>query len=438
MRRWMSAAAALWVFGWAMQVSAQTAITGAQVHPVDGEVIEEGVVVIADDGTIEAVGAEVEVPEEATVVDAEGSVVTPGLIDARTRVGVVEVWAVDSTRDHRRGGESPIRAAFRVADGFDPSSAVIPVTRTGGVTSTVVVPGGGLVAGQSGWIDLGGSDRSYGRLVDGRVGMHFSYGAVWPGGQFHSRGGLMEKLRELYDDVRFFRDHREAFDENRARDLTASRLDLEALGQTIGGGQPAVFNTHRASDIVSVLKFADEQELDPVVTGGAEAWRVADRLADREVPVVVNPQANLPTRFETLGARSDNAAMLADAGVPVVLSTFGLHNVRNLRQLAGNAVRAGMDRAEALRAVTLNPARAYGMADRYGSLEAGKVANLVVWSGDPFELSSRVERMFVRGEAVSLDNRQEALFERYEQLERRGKPAEQHPERSEENDGTDE
>jgi imidazolonepropionase-like amidohydrolase len=419
---WVVAVAA--VVGGTVEASAQTAITGATVHPIDGEPIEDGVVLIGEDGRIEAVGGDVDVPDGAEVVDASGDVVTPGLIDARTRVGVVEIWAVDSTRDVARGGESPIRAAFRVADGFDPSSGVIPVARTGGVTSTVVVPAGGVVSGQSGWADLGGAERGYARLVDESVGLHFEYGAQWPDPPFRSRGGVMEKFRELYDDVRFYQNNREAFDENRSRDLTASRLDLEALVATLDdGGMPAVFNTHRASDIVSVLEFAAEQGLEPVVTGALEGWKVADKLAERDVPVVVNPVNNLPTRFETLGARLDNAAIMAEAGVPVVLSTFNTHNVRKLRQLAGNAVRAGMPHEKALEAVTQNPARAFGMADEYGSLTPGKVANVVVWSGDPFEFSSHVEQMYVHGEQVSTENRQTALFERYENLERRGEPA---------------
>ena len=423
-------ACAALTFGSPATGRAQTAITGAEVHPVDGEVIEEGTVVIAEDGTIAAVGADVEVPEAATVVEADGQVVTPGLIDARTRLGLVEIWAVPGTRDHDRGGESPIRAAFRAADGFDPSSAIIPVTRTGGVTSAVIVPGGGLVSGQSGWIDLGGGELGFGALVSPSVGIHFLYRAQRPKGPFASRGALLEKLRELYDDVRFYRDNREAFDQNRARDLTASRLDLQALGRTLEDGLPSVFHVQKASDIRTIVGFAGDQGLDPVLTGAAEAWRVADFLADREVPVVVNPTLNLPTTFETYGARTDNAALLAEAGVPVVLSTFGTHNVRKLRQLAGNAVRGGMDHADALEAVTLNPAKAFGMADTYGSLTAGKVANVVVWSGDPFELSSQVEQMYVQGEEVSLENRQTELMERYRTLERRGEPAE---ERSDEN-----
>lgn len=399
--------------------SAQTVIRGGEVRPVGGEPIEEGVVVIGADGTIESVGdSEMSVPSGAEVVDASGMVVTPGLVDARTQLGLVEIWAVDETRDYDRGGDDRIRASFRAADGFNPTSAALPVTRTGGVTSAVIVPNGGLVAGQSAWIDLRGSDLGFASVVEPTVGMHMRFRAMGGEEGLKSRGAISESLRELYDDARYFRDNAEAFDENRARDLAASRLDLEALTETLGAGRPVVFNSHRASDILQSLEFAEEEGLDPIVTGGLEAWRVADRLASEQIPVVVQPTANLPSSFETLGARFDNAARLAEAGVPVVLSTFDTHNVRKLRQFAGNAIRAGMSREQALRAVTLHPAEAFRVDDRYGTLESGKVGNVVVWSGDPFELSTRVEAMFVRGRRVSLETRQEKLFERYRDLDR--------------------
>lgn len=409
---------------WATSAGAQTAITGATVHPIEGEPIENGVVVIGKDGLIEAVGGEeTEIPESAKKIDAEGKVVTPGLIDARTRLGLVEIWAVDKSRDFNRGGAGRIRAAFQVADGFNPNSVAIPVTRTGGVTSSVIVPGGGLVAGQSAWIDLRGTDLGHATVAAESTAMHFDFSARGSNSGLRSRGAILEVYRELYDDVVFFRDNAEAFNENRSRRLTASRLDLKALQKTLEQELPSVFNVQRASDIETVLEFADERGLDPVLTGATEAWKVADSLAEANVPVVVNPVLNLPSHFSTLGARTENAALLAEAGVPVVLSTFGTHNVRKLRQLAGNAVRAGMEHEDALRAVTLNAAKAFGMANQYGSLAKGKVGNVVIWTGDPFELSTRVEEMYVRGEEVTLDNRQRKLFERYRKLERRGEPA---------------
>jgi imidazolonepropionase-like amidohydrolase len=404
----------------------QTVLSGAKVHTVAGEVIDDAVIVVGKDGKIAAVGGpDTKVPEGAQVVDVTGKVITPGLVDAFTSLGVVEIWQTGSTVDHAGSGD-PVRAAFSVSDGFNPNSVLIPITRTGGVTSVLVAPGGGLVSGKAAWARLGAENgaKQAAFVDDASVAMvvnHGERGARAAGG---SRGAAMESLRELYDDVVFYRDNKEGYDQNRSRKLAASRLDLENLGATLERGMPVLFRVNRASDIRVVLKFADEAGLKPIIVGGAEAWQVADELAERKVPVVVEPTLNLPERFEKLGARADNAALLKEAGVPVVLSTFSTHNVRKLRQAAGNAVRAGMSHADALEAITAAPARALGRDD-IGTVEVGKAADLVVWSGDPFELSTRVERLYVDGAETSLDNnRQHKLFERYRELPRRGEPAE--------------
>ncbi|MFB6263275.1 MAG: amidohydrolase family protein [Bradymonadaceae bacterium] len=403
------------------------AYTGATIHTGTGKTIEGGTIVVGDDGRIRRVtGDRVDLPPDAEIVELEG-VVTPGFIDARTHLGLPEIWAVGRTRDQNRGG-GPVRAAFRTADAFNATSVALPITRTGGVTSAVIVPGGGWVSGQSAWIDLRGGEHRFGRVAQESTAIHIDATARNPKkkrtDRLRSRAGVLEKLRELYDDAAFFQKHRKRFNKNRTRPLMASRLDLIAIGRTFEGKLPVVFRAHRASDIRRALEFADAHGLDPIVAGGAEAWMVAERLAERNVPVIVDPHLNLPTRFETLGARSDNAALLADAGVPVVISTFGTHNVRKLRQLAGNAVRAGMEHGEALAAVTANPARAFGLGGTYGTLRKGRRANFVVWSGDPFELSTDVRRMYIDGRRVSLDNRQQRLFERYRRLEGRGEPPE--------------
>jgi imidazolonepropionase-like amidohydrolase len=419
MKRAVSFAIACTLFCLATQAGAQTAFTGAKVHTAAGEPIEDGVVVVADDGTIEAVGGpSTPVPADATEIDASGKVITPGLVDAHTRLGVVEIWATGSTRDHDAGGDEPVRAAFRVSDGFNPQSTAIGVTREAGVTSALIVPGGGLVSGQAGWASLA-AEPSIDLQAAAMVINHGERGAHAVGG---SRGSLSKALRELYDDVRFYLDNEEAYDQNRSRTLAASRLDLQSLEPTLAGELPVMFRVDRASDIRAALRVADEIGLDAIIVGGAEAWQLADELAERDIAVVVDPLQNLPSRFESLGARADNAAILEAAGVPVILSSFGVHNVRKLRQGAGNAVRAGLGHAAALEAVTARPAAALGRDD-IGTLEPAKRADLVVWSGDPFELSTRVDQLFVAGEEVDIDNRQRQLLERYRQLPRREAPA---------------
>jgi imidazolonepropionase-like amidohydrolase len=391
-------------------------LKGGTVHTGAGDKIENGVVVLGTDGRIVSVGTAAPTGGGYKVVDCTGKVVTAGFVDYSTQLGVVEVSLEKSTRDGDGGGD-PIRAAFRVSDGFNPNSAVIPIQRSGGVTSAVVTPSGGFVRGQAAWVDLH-APGAFGKVVAPGVAMHIVLGQGTAG----SRGGAVLALRELYDDVAFYAKNKKKFDGGQSRKLTASRLDLAALSLTVGGKVPVVFHVNRASDIRTALMLAKELNLRPIIQGGAEAWMLKDELAAAKVPVVLDSMSNLPRSFSALGMREDNAAILSKAGVPVVLSVFDTHNARNMRQMAGNAVRGGMDWNQALAAVTVNPAAAAGMAD-YGTLEKGKVANVVVWSGDPFEISTHVDAMYIGSVEVSLRSRQDALFDRYRKLPRRGAPA---------------
>lgn len=392
-----------------------TAIVGGTVHPVDSPAIPNGVVVI-EDGRISAVGPEgsVSVPDGARRIDARGRVVTPGFFDAATHVGLVEVGSVGGTRDYALDGDA-VRAAFRVSDGLNPYSTVVRVTRAGGVTTVAVTPSGGAIAGQGAVLDLAGSTAPEMLVRDPSA----VYAAINPGGAASAggaRGGLLLRLREVLDDARVYSERGDAYERGAIRSLSASRLDLRALQPVLERRLPLVVRASRAADIDAALRLADEYDLRLVIEGGEEAWLRADRLADAGVPVIVKPLSNLPTSFDRLGTRYDNAARLARAGVPVVISTLDTHNARNLRQEAGNAVRFGMEWDAALRAVTLAPAEAFGVADGRGSLEAGKAADIVVWSGDPFELSSSPVEVFIRGRRVDLDSRQKQLLERYRSL----------------------
>lgn len=415
--------------------AAQVVLTGGDIHLGNGKVIEGGDVVLLSDGTLGAVGANVAAPQNATVIDVSGKIVTPGFIDIATGVGLTEIGAVDHTRQGNAGGidaeKDPIRAAFRAADAFNPGSVVLPITRAHGVTNVVTRPSGGLVSGQAALVELRG-EGAYGTVIDPYIALETAVGSRGGEAVGSSRGTAMLRLRELYDDAKFWQTNRARFDENRSRSLSASRLDLAAVAETFDGDKRVFVRADKASDILATISLARELGIQPVILGGAEAWMVAQELAREKIPVVVNPMYNMPWSFDALGSRLDNAALLQQAGVSVVLSTFSTHNVRNLRFYAGNAVRAGLGFQEALAAVTSVPAEAIGKLDSLGTLEAGKTANVVVWSGDPFEPSSAVEHVFVRGAEVDLSNRQSKLLDRYRTLERRGAPAEL---RTEESDG---
>jgi len=237
-----------------------------------------------------------------------------------------------------------------------------------------------------------------------------------------SRGELLVKLREILDDTKYFQAHRQAFDRAETRNFSASRLDLEAMIPVVEGRLPLLITVDRESDIDAAMRLAKEFNVKLIIGGGAEAWMMADKLAAARIPVLTGAMNNIPAGFASLGQRQENAGLLRKAGVGVALignaggGDEEAFNVRNLKQEAGNAVAYGMTWDDALRAVTLAPAEFFGVADRVGSLQSGREGNVVVWSGDPFEFTTRVEHVFVRGREYNEKTRQDMLIERYRNL----------------------
>ena len=395
---------------------AQTvAITGGKVYPVSGPPIENGTVLVRD-GKIVAVGANVAVPNGATRIDATGKWVTPGLINALTGLGVTEVGAVPNTVDRTARGDSGIAAAFPVWEGINPASTMFAPARNEGITSVVVVPTGGLIAGQAALIDL-----VPGTVTDminkAPVAMVAQFGAPRSGGS-NARGEQYVRLKELIEDARTYSRRRAEFDRAQTRLFAARRSDLEALIPVVEGRLPLMVNADRASDIEAVLRLAREVNVKVIIAGGAESWEVADKLAAANVPVVVGSMGNIPESFAALGSRQETPALLQRARAKVVLIANGsggeeVFNVRNLKYDAGVAVAYGMSWDDALRAITLTPAEVMGVANRVGSLQTGRDANIVVWSGDPFEFATRVEHVFIRGREVAQPSRQDELMRRY-------------------------
>lgn len=391
------------------------AITGARVMTVSGDPIARGTVLIAGT-TIQAVGADVQVPPGARVIDAAGKVITPGWIDSATQIGLVEIsLSAEGTAD-QVSTDPRVSAAFNVLDAYNPNSTVIPITRLEGITRAVVLPAatGQPLVGQGALVDLSGAHVPY-AVTRGPVAMLAllgESGAAVAGG---SRATAMIRLREALQDALDYAGNRAAFNTGQRRQYAPSRLDLAALVPVVRGELPLAIQAHRASDLLAAMRLADEFKLRVVLMGAAEGWMVADEIARRSIPVVIKPLTNLPT-FDTLGATLENAARLSRAGATVALASFDTHNARNLRQEAGNAIAYGMDRNAALQAVTLVPARIWGVADRLGSLQPARDADLVIWSGDPFELTTRAERVFIRGREMPPDTRQRRMLERYRDL----------------------
>jgi imidazolonepropionase-like amidohydrolase len=402
---------------WATPVQAQTvAITGGTVHPVSGPKIERGTVVLRDGKIVAVGGPETPIPDGARRIDATGKVVTPGLIHAGSTLGLhlFDIGAQEETEEDVLLGD--VKAAFNVAEGIDPGSIAIPVARAEGITTALTAPREGLIPGQAVVIDLAG-DRLEDLLVKSPAAMivDLSQGGKPAGGG--TRAGALFRLRLILRDAVEWPRRREDFRKAQIQPLAASAPDLDALQPVLRGELPMMVIANRASDIESALRIAREFGIRLVIWSGTEAWQVAPELARDRVPVVLEPLSDVP-RFDGLAARLDNATLLRDAGVTVVAAQRDAAHFRDLRQAAGNEVRNGMSWGDALRSVTLGPAEALGLTDRYGSLEAGKVANVVVWSGDPLEFSSRAEHVMIRGVEVPTTNRQTELFRRYRRLSR--------------------
>ena len=453
MRKILFSASALAALAFGAVAQAETvAITNAKILTAGpaGE-IASGVVVFKD-GKITAVGANAAVPAGARVIDAHGGVVAPGFFATGSLLGEVEVGSLgnDLTVNNPEIG-----ASFDIQYGLNPGSVLFPVARLGGLTSAVVLPipagqrGGdaaeadddarnytagpdsdgskshALFSGQGAVIDLSTGDAI---LTKAKVAMVVPFGRSGAAVAGGARGAEIVALKEAFADVRDYMKNKVAYDKAGYRGLALSKGDLEALIPVVEGRMPIVAVVRRASDIRQVLAFARDEHVKVILDGAQEGWMVAAEIAKAGVPVLLNPLDDRPESYEELAATMDNAGRLAAAGVTVALeSTGGSARVRETRYGAGNAVSHGMSYSAALAAITINPAKIFGVADRTGSLEAGKDADLVVWTGDPFEPLSQPTAVFIHGQAQPMTSRQTELRDRYKDLNRSLPPGYTHP-----------
>ncbi len=397
-----------------------TVIVGARVELPSGPSDDAVIVVVGDEiaAAGQAVnGLELNLSEprsaqfkgqNCAVEDQQSRVITAGLIEVGSSIGLVEIGLEERTRDHNWEGGPANRAALVVADAYNPRSSLVPVARLGGITSALIVPRGGLISGQGALVDLvGGSQEE--SVVERSVALYANMSAG------SSRAANLHLIRQALEDARFLSRNGSAHDQGRSRELSASPLALAAIGRVLRNRVPLVIHADRAADIEAAVRLADEQNIRLVVHGGAEAWLLARELARAKIAVIVDPMVYGPGSFDQLEARSDNAALLHAAGVKVIISTGSSHFARNLRHKAGNAVRGGLEHRAALDAITSTPAEVFGLAGR-GRIEAGGIANLVSWSGDPLELSSVPLQVLIRGKEAILRSRQSDLRERYRDL----------------------
>ena len=382
-------------------------IRGARVHTAATAGTLENADVLVQDGRIAAVGAGLAAPAGATVVEAKGRPVTPGLFGGISQVGLEEVNQEPSTYDAELKLEAPAwqhmwRPEFDVTPAFNPRSIVLAVMRVEGVTWGTIAPlaADSLVIGQGSAVTLDG--RFDATLPGGRTLF-----VNWGSAAHDASGGSRAAQYMLFDQA--IREVREPGSSGAAALLLPE--GRAALKGYLAGGR-VVFFVDRASDIREVVRFAKAHGMKPVIAGATEAWVVARELADAGVPVILDPLENLPNDFDKLGSRFDNAKLLYEAGVTIAFSQTDSFHLRKNRQLAGNAVAHGLPWEAGLAAITSSPAAIFGLGAR-GRIETGQAADLVLWSGDPLEVTTIAEQVWIAGSPVTMRSRQTELRDRY-------------------------
>ena len=402
------------------------AITNARIETVTNGTIERGTVVIRD-GAIEAVGADVATPADAVVIDASGLTVYPGMIDSGTSIGLTEIGAVEVTDDTDEIGD--VVPQVKALTAINPSSTHIPVTRVAGVTHAVSVPSGGLMPGTAALVHLVGYSPD--QMDAGFEAVVVDFPRSGRRGRFDRRTDeaiekankeALKKLDDVWDEAVRYARIDSARVASGSREAMPYQPEAAALLPVVRGEMAMMIEANAAGDIEAALKWIEGKNIRAILTGAAEGWRVADKIAAAGVPVITGPVTALPVRASDRYSRPyENAALLHAAGVMVALRTSESENVRNLPFQAGFAVahgrKHGFTREDALAAITIVPARIFGVERKIGSIEVGKRASLFVATGDPFETSTEVRDVFIEGIRVPIDSRQIRLYDEY--LDRR-------------------
>jgi imidazolonepropionase-like amidohydrolase len=400
------------------------AIKGATIHPVSGPDIPAGTIVF-ENGRITAIGPDAAVPAGAEVIDASGKHVYPGLINANTVLGLVEIGAVRATVDVEEAGA--INPNVRSITSVNPDSELIPVARAAGVLTALSVPEGGIISGQSAVLRLEGWTPEE-MTVLSPAAMHLRWPNLTIDRRPRARKSVKDQQKEIEKAQKQIRDAFQiarAYWQSRKNPGPDFKADLrwEALMPVFDGKLPLFVHASSLAQIQAALAWAKEMQLKIVLVDGDDAWRVAAQLKESDVPVILGPATSLPPRRDDdYDSAWSSAAKLQQAGVRFCIASNGRSaetNERNVGYEAGLAAGYGLPKEEALKAVTLYPAQILGIADRLGSLEPGKAATLIVTNGDPLDFPTQVEAAYVDGRKIDLSNRQTRLRDKYREKYRR-------------------
>lgn len=397
------------------------AITNVHIVPVVGAEVAKGTIIVRG-GVIAEIGAGVAVPPGAEVVDAAGLRAYPGMIDAYSSLGLVEISGVAATVDNRETGRVNPQARAIEAVRYD--SMHIPITRSNGITAAVVAPSGGVVAGVSCLLRLDGwTNREM--AVKPLAAVHIELPALRGRGGFGGGGrgaapvrvdgpGILAELKGLFAAARAYEKRRDAAAKDPRLALPEFDETSEALLPLLKGELPAMISVHGERDIKAAIRFVKDEGLKAVFYGAEQGFKAADELAEAAIPVVLGSMYDLPPVWEDgYDAVFRNPGLLAKAGVTIAFSSSSASAAKDLPYHAAKAAAFGLDRAEALRAVTINPARIFGVDKIMGSLEAGKAANIVLADGDILEMRTNIRRVWIDGRECDLSNRYTELLEKF-------------------------
>jgi len=382
-------------------------IENAMIHTLGSQGTLKNASMLIENGKISTIGIGIQKPAHAQIIDAEGREITPGLMNAKTSLGLVEISAIKTTVDNNIS-EKNYSSSFSIADVINSDSTLFAHNRINGVTRAMVVPSNGkaLFQGNGSLIKL---SRGLAPVVIEDNAAYLTYGSKGAKIAGGSRALALLQIKEAFEDVKTYAKKSEGFKAESA----LKKRDIRALLPVLKGDIPLVVSVHRVNDILAMIALKETYSLKMILSGVEEGWMVADKIAAAKIAVIINPYNNLPSSFEKIANRLDLATLLNDAGVDIILSNFSSHNAYVIRQLAGNAVSYGLPRDIALAAITSTPARWFGLDNRYGTLEAGMDADLVIWDGDPLEITTSADRVFIQGEEVTMSSRQTQLRDRY-------------------------
>lgn len=403
------------------------AIRGARIVTVSGATIENGTIVI-ENGKITAVGANVTVPNGAETVDGAGLSVYPGMIDAGTSMGLVEIpQGANGTNDLSEVGD--MNPNERVITAVNPYSAHISITRNNGITSVLTMPRNGIVVGQSAVINLQGATAPEMSLISanalvinfprvatfGGFGGGFGRQSVDFNEAVRTRDTRIEELKKMFKDAEAYGKSQAAYQQDNRLSRPKTDLKMAALVPYVRGEKPIIYTAERDRDIRAVVKFADDTKTKAIIYGGGESWKSADLLRQKNISVIFTNIYSLPTRDDdAYDSLFDVAGKLQKAGVKFCISTGDTGaEARDLPYHAGIASAFGLPKEEALKSVTLYPAQILGVADRVGSIEVGKMANVVVTNGDILEPTTKILHLFINGYKLPLTSRHTELYEQF-------------------------